>query len=414
MTTPGRGRPPLLPPALTAVPAPPTFSPSTFAALVRCPLSQVHGLEGTELLAPDAAAILGTILHETIARLSRNFPTGVTEDAAALAEFDRVVAETEAAVRREWPGAGLVPLRTAVGRTVWRRGRTRLLKWAGEAEAAGTRVGDRRASFPADVRHPSALVPTREIPYGREQSVRVPSLRLSGRPDLVERGTDVVHVTDLKSGAVTDEDGDIRSAHVDQLRLYALMLEEIEPGVRVRLWLHGAERVEVPWTDRDRAELRERLGHLVDLLPRGRSVRAEALAKPGHHCRACRIRHRCPGYRKEAPVWWRATSPLYPVAPFDIWGTPVAPNGPTPGTGRFTLRDAAGRSVLVAGVPEALAGSLERGESIWFFGLRPAETLPLHGAYNHPRNFRLAEGETRGATGTSAVFRGPPVSEEHV
>ncbi|WP_230295511.1 PD-(D/E)XK nuclease family protein, partial [Deinococcus sp. 6GRE01] len=69
--TPGGVRPPVLPELLTTVHVPERFSPSGFHALERCPLSQLHGLGEAERLPPNPAALLGTVLHETVARLAR-------------------------------------------------------------------------------------------------------------------------------------------------------------------------------------------------------------------------------------------------------------------------------------------------------------------------------------------------------
>lgn len=396
--TPVAQRPPVLPPPLVAVRIPDRISPSGFVALCRCPLSQLHGLGERERLPPDATALFGTVLHETTARLRTTLSGDLPDRDEILAVFAEVVREAEEGARRDWPGAMLVPLSQAVGRTRWRQGRARLLAWVAAARTAPylRTPGDGTAP---PVRHGSA----RRIPFGRERRVDVPELRLSGRPDLVEFVEGTVHVTDLKSGRVL-HGGVLRREHAWQLWLYALMLESLEPGVRIRLWLQGADRVEVPWTDRERAATRRRLDDLLVCLPAGHLVEAAKLASPGEHCRLCRVRHRCVRYRTEAVSWWGRTSSVRPVAPYDTWGEPTGrplPSGPV--DDRKAFRDAAGRTVLVAGASRV---SFAPGERAWFFGLLPDET-PLHGRHVHPRNF-MVRGDGQVGNVPSGIYRSEP------
>lgn len=389
--TPGGVRPPILPDLLTTVRVPERFSPSGFHALERCPLSQLHGLGEAERLPPNPAALLGTVLHETVARLARAGPNDVTE------VFGEVLHTAEESARTLWPQAGLVPLRRAVGRTVWRKGQARLLAWV--SGAARTVPPSRRAP-PRGL--PGDRVP--RIPTGRERRLDVPELRLAGRPDLIERIGTEVHVTDLKSG-VTARGGRPSLPISRQMWLYATMLEALEPGVRVRLWLHGADRVEVPWGEPERTDTRARLDDLLVRFPSGRPVEAAAAAVPGAHCGPCPVRHRCPGYRNRAPTWWGQTSSDGPVAPYDVWGEVTGRPSPTdPTDDRTALRDEAGRTFLISG---GARWSFVSGEQAWFFGLRPDETTPMHGKWVHPRNFRVPDVNVDGV-GLQGVYRSRP------
>ena len=397
--TPGAPRPPVLPPALAVIRIPDRISPSGFESLRRCPLSQLHGLGERDRLPPNPTALFGTVLHETAARLRTTLSGNLPDRDEILAVFAEVVREAEERARQDWPGAALVPLAQAVGRTRWRQGQARLLAWVADAARTAPHL---RAAGDGTV-PPVRIASARRIPFGRERRVDVPELRLSGRPDLVELVEGTVHVTDLKSGRVL-HGGEPRREHTWQLWLYALMLESLEPGVRIRLWLQGAERSEVSWTDRERAATRRRLDDLLVRLPAGHLVEAAELASPGAHCRLCRVRHRCVRYRTEAVTWWGRTSSVRPVAPYDTWGEPTGgplPSGPA--DDRRAFRDAAGRTVLVAGASWV---SFAPGERAWFFGLLPDET-PLHGRHVHPRNF-MVRGDGQVGIVPPGIYRSEP------
>jgi RecB family exonuclease len=114
---------------------------------------------------------------------------------------------------------------------------------------------------------------TVQVPVGSERSMKLPDSRLSGRPDRIERDSaGVFHVTDLKTGAVLDKDGQPLGDYALQVRLYGLMVERIDPDARVRLWLEGSERVEVPWNGTTRAETEELLDTTLSDLPADRSL----------------------------------------------------------------------------------------------------------------------------------------------
>ncbi len=210
---------------------------------------------------------------------------------------------------------------------------------------------------------------------------------MSGRPDRIERDSNgIFHITDLKTGSVQDEQGQPLRDYALQVRLYGLMVERINPDARVRLWLEGSERIEVPWDDAIRTEVEELLVTTLLELPDDVPLPADSLAREGPHCGRCRIRHRCPRYRSVAPEWWRSTSANAPVAPFDIWGTLLEVGTEDERSYEALLRDAADRKVRVSGLDDGI-GSLRNGDYAWFFDLEPGETLPHHGAFTHPRNY---------------------------
>jgi hypothetical protein len=219
--------------------------------------------------------------------------------------------------------------------------------------------------------------------------MRLPNSRLSGRPDRIERDSaGVFHITDLKTGSIRDKEGQPLRDYALQVKLYGLMVERIDPDARVRLWLKGSERVEIPWDDAVRGETEGLLDTTLSDLPDDLSLPADSLAREGPQCGRCRIRHRCPRYRNVAPAWWESTSTTAPVAPFDTWGTLLEVGTKGERSYEVLLRDAAGRKVRVSGLEAGLGiESFRIGDYAWFFDLEPSETLPHHGAFTHPRNF---------------------------
>jgi CRISPR/Cas system-associated exonuclease Cas4 (RecB family) len=383
---------PELPPPVDIVRVPSCFSPSNFADLLRCPLSVLHGLGDHESLPPNPHALLGTLMHRTMDRVRRSVPDSEEEAIeTAISVFNELLMAEERRLNTDIATRELVPLRRAVGRTAWRNKLACLKTWAAAAATTHSR-GDR--SFHALGYRPARSTPntlsarTNTVQSGTERPLVLPELRLSGRPDRLERDLDgTIHITDLKTGPVSDREGRPDDKYALQVRLYALMVERIEPGVKVRLWLEGAQRIEVPWDDTVRAAVNETLWEVSTLLPEGKALAAETVASTGLNCWKCRIRHRCPSYLREAPNWWMRTSVVGPVAPFDVWGRVLDTELGGGRAAGMEIRDAAGRRVRLRGLESRIGGIPHPGAAVWFFNIEPSENLPAHGVYGHPRNF---------------------------
>lgn len=386
-------KPPVLPHALGEVRPPAYLSPSRFSDLLRCPLSVLHGLREEESLAPHPLAVLGRVMHDVMheVRSAELDPGDEVEDAVDTIFEDRL-GEVESHLASRPSTSRFVPLRRAVGRTAWRQRKARLRTWAATLSTLpgrSPRRNRKRFSSQRESERGDEISATTRIPIGSEQPMIVSDLRLSGRPDRIERDPEgIVHIADLKTGSVLDGGGHPREDYALQVRLYGLMVERIDPNARVRLWLEGSEHVEIPWNDAVRAEVEESLSTMLADLPPDRSFPADSLAREGSHCGRCRIRHRCPRYRRAAPEWWNETSTVAPVAPFDTWGTLLGASTKGGRSHEVLLRDAADRKVRVSGLDaRARVEGLSSGDYVWFFDLEPTETLPHHGAFSHPRNF---------------------------
>lgn len=373
-------KPPILPPELDEVRSPAFLSPSRFADLLRCPLSVIHGLREEELLPPHPLAVLGGVIHDVM-HVVRSMPPGSRDEIEeTVAEvFEERLGAAEARLAAEPSTRRLVPIRRAVGRTTWRQRVARLRAWTATLPDPSTsRFGhqDMGSAYNEQRDHRVETPASVQVPVGSERSMKLPDSRLSGRPDRIEQDSDgVFHITDLKTGSVRDKEGQPLGDYALQVRLYGLMVERRYPDARVRLWLEGSERVEVLWDDAARAETEELLDTTLSDLPNDLSLPADSLAREGPHCGRCRIRHRCPRYRSVAPAWWKSTSTIAPVAPFDVWGTVLEVSTKDERAYEMLLRDVADRKVRISGLEIGLGiRALHDGDRIWFFDLEPSDT----------------------------------------
>jgi RecB family exonuclease len=355
-------------------------------------LSVINGLDEDEQLPPHPKALLGTLIHGVMDRLRRSsFDSAEAAVSEAKAVFDSMLETLERRLGTQLTTRSLVPLQRAVGLTAWRDRAALLKRWA----TALASTPDRSRDSVIPTKHQSeesnilrTYTPTRVVPVGTERTLVVPDLRLSGRPDLIERKADgSVHVTDLKTGPILNKGGQLDEKYVLQVRLYALMIESLEPDAKVVPWLEQSQRFTVLWDDEVRDTTMLALAEILEYLPENKSLHATSLAKEGPQCLYCRIRHRCPVYLNVAPSWWGRMSVLGPVAPFDVWGKVVNVVSRDSDTIGIEIIDAAGRRVLIRGLESTMESELAPGAEIWFFNLEASEMLPLHGTFIHPHNF---------------------------
>ena len=383
-------KPSRLPSPLTKIVVPDEFHPSSFAQLEHCPLS-VLGLLGAnvdDLLVSHPAVFLGMVLHHVRHEvLEGRWAEAGDPRQAALEVFNETVEEAEAALRSDDATAGLVPLRESLGRRDWRSRTRDLERWAANVTTSGTN----ELARPLRIRRrPPSAAPSEpaHVKTGSEKILVNPDLRLRGRPDLSAHvDEESIEVVDFKSGWITDVDGQLLDEYVVQVQLYALMLEAAFPGTRVTPFLERIERVEVPWGERERVRVTERLREAASALPAGASLKSRDLARPGVHCRACRLRPMCPAYLDTAPTWWPDSRGNPRPMPLDVWGEIVSIQAEDEGVS-VRLIDVAGRRVRVDGISRSHGVEvLSDGDTVWFFDLEASEDLSQHGALVQPRNF---------------------------
>lgn len=380
-----------LPLPVETVTVPDAFSPSQLALARDCRLRAVFAALGPSVprLPTHPAAERGTVFHQLLERAARGLIDHSTDLRAAIRrELDDLLREAEARLSSDPATAHFAKLEETVPPVEWHNA-------VEEVIAVAERLA---AAAPTEVRVVSSGRSSSDTVHfdrlrgpGRWSEVRIdaPSIRLSGRMDVVERrGANVVTVRDYKSGRIRERDGSVRP-HIElQLRLYALAILAVEPSAWVELQASdGSEDHPVVLDGAIIGETRDWLEGILSGLPAGAIVRTEEVATPGHGCSYCSSRHVCPAYRQAAPALWRSGSEARPL-PFDTWGeaTRVAEER---GLLTLELLDAAGRRVKIRRLDRRHVTPYEPrpGSELWLFGLSTAPKNVSQGCFFHPRNF---------------------------
>ena len=143
-----------------------------------------------------------------------------------------------------------------------------------------------------------------------EHRVVVPNL-LAGSIDRIrftQAGYDII---DYKTGKVYDESGNIKPEYVEQLNLYALMLEYAEKAAIHGLFIidRTGTEISVPYYRERKEEFKSSVKELIDRINSAiRSQSFQGIAFPSEQtCKYCTFQHLCP-YRYVNP-----NSPLHIV-----------------------------------------------------------------------------------------------------
>jgi hypothetical protein len=237
-------------------------------------------------------------------------------------------------------------------------------------------------------------------------------LHLKGSADLVEwQASDVVRISDYKSGGVLDFDGNVKAGYVLQLQGYALAVEDSAEGAKPAGFelelLSDSGTTRVASDAHDLAALRARLLELD--LPWGKSVTASPFETPGPHCAFCPQRPACASYVTFAEDAWkqeRVGIGLRPL-PLDTWGT-LEEVEEVHGRLRLVLRSPNGQRTQVTGVGlrHFSAGPPARGQPVWLFDLQTQEGHK-GGKYVHPLNFHEVGPKPWLSSWTTRVFLAP-------
>ena len=363
----------VLPPPLEKISVPTYLTPSGMWHVRKCGLSVMHRMSEEERLPPTPLAVLGSVLHEAGAVFGES-----VSDTDFASIFAARLSERENDLAARLDTSFMVPLREAVGRLEWNK---RVSSFSKRSSSSL-----RRARVP--LRGTSIGNSTGALPTGFEVRLSAPGLCLSGTVDKIQRSRSGYLLTEYKTGKIADKDGYPLQRHIKQLHLYALMVEDLSPNVRVELRLVGDTSFDLVWGETERRATRELLRDTIAGLPLGTVEPARRFANPGEWCASCRIRHRCSRYLDIAAAWWNKTSVTNPVAPFDSWGTVERTGTDGDGRRRLVILDAAGRKVDVARLrTRSVLDQLDKGDRVYLFGLQPTEALPHHGSFRHPRNF---------------------------
>ena len=360
------------------------FSVSAIASAGACLLKvviQAFSHEGTLLKGP--LAVLGSIAHEMVERAMRGFGrTGET----TFEELELVLGSLLDDARERLCGnpatAPYSNLLCTMSPLAWARKRRAILDIAYESAGRVLPYGGASDSHNhGTFRFENLLRDGRWV----EVPIEVPELRLKGRMDVLYRRGRETKITDIKSGRLEDENGEIVERVVRQIQLYGLMANWLQPSTHVILTiLAGVERP-VPFDEDVRGETFAWLRSRTDLLPPGSTVFCDSVAQVGPDCRWCVMRHRCVRYLRDAPTLW-ASELDWPL-PLDVWGTIERIDSSGNALVDLTLCDAGGRKVKVFCLRDVHVAGMRVGDRVWLFNLS-ASVIDIRGtSWRHPLNF---------------------------
>lgn len=386
-----------------------TFSPSLLAVASRCPLRAVLAASKGEYkrLPTSPAAERGIVFHQLLERVGMgSIPVSGDPWHALEEELERLLTDAQARLAARPDTRHFADLRRTLPQVAWHNASQDVLSAArgllglrSSPRPQGNYAGGQRPEY-LDLTGPGSWTEVRVV---------APSLRIVGRVDVVER-EDASHVVvyDYKTGRVMDRDGSVLDHISLQLQLYALAIQSLNPGVKVRLVVsHGGQEIPVPADEVTLEATREWLRGILAVLPAGQDADAEQIARPGPDCKTCPFRHVCSAYQAAAPQSWKSC-PEEAAWPLDTWGQVLAVE--TRGsTYTVDLRDAADRRVRVLrldGRHENLRAT-RKGDPIWFFGLCATRSLVTRGVRVHPLNlYELPSETTQPRAWSLAIYGG--------
>ncbi len=373
-----------LPTSILQVTVPQMFSVSAVATADVCLLKTVFQSSSCEnALQQGPHAVLGNIAHELVEMTIRG--VGKTEE-ATFESLERALGtllnDERKRLSRNPATAPYSDLPRIMSPLAWARKRRTILDMAYES-AVRTRAY--KVASNSRNRVPFRFENLLRDGQWIEVPIAVSELRLKGRMDVLNRRGNEVKITDVKSGRVEDENGEIITRVLRQIQLYGLMAKGLEPSAQVILTiLAGSERA-VPFDedaqDETLAWLRSRMEPLVP----GATVSCDSLAQVGPDCRWCDMRHRCERYLQDAPSLW--VRDLEWPLPLDIWGTIERIDSNSDDLVDLTVRDAGGRRIKAFCLSDARMAGIRTGNRIWLFNLL-ASVTEIRGAFwRHPLNF---------------------------
>jgi RecB family exonuclease len=331
------------------------IAPSRYGNFIECPLREVFRSSGApQLLAPPAAAHLGTVVHRLLEAAAGGAMLSSDE---AETTFDQLIVDEEERLSTSAAGRGAVPLSRSVPDFEVRKRRA--------VHAAVAASGRRRPQAGSGSSEGGAV--------GTEMWVESIDGTIGGYIDEVQRRDSFIVLRDFKSGAAARKGSDAYAKALLQLQIYAALyaetfgtwpksieivpvdsaahVEEVDPDVCCRL------------LDSARALFRSTNGVVEQESSSATSVR---LAKPAPAaCRQCEFRPLCPAYlaaRHEDGDW-----------PRDVIGVVVRRDLLRNGTILFGVDEPAGlahiRGVTNSEARHPSLGNAVSGCNVGFFNL---------------------------------------------
>ena len=218
------------------------------------------------------------------------------------------------------------------------------------------------------------------------------ALGLSGRADQIElKLPDEVVITDLKTGKIFNDEGEVKSEFVLQMAAYEALAKEKWPNSKYRLFLESGSRHELELTDKNRHDLSAKINFLKELIRSTSKSVVEAISAQviGRHCLTCPFRHICQSYRRIL-----AEDSFAESIDLDFF------NEITDGFGVVTskdflmghhvtnLRTSSGRKLQIRSKYDWQVSQAEKDKEIYFFGLTPKSNQNrINGRAGLPSNF---------------------------
>lgn len=377
--------------AIDRVTIPETWSPSQLIQGTECRLRAILASSGESLprLPTHPAAELGSLFHKLLENAARGAIAreGDNRRSAVKNELERLLTDAEVRLAIDRQTFHFARLRETLSPIEWHNRVQSILTKAESllAKAPNTdrpRDHDRR-------RQQIDLAEIRGQGHWPEVRVRAAELRLAGRMDVVEIGSDdCVVVRDYKSNRIHESGGAIRSSIQLQLRLYGLAVLSNRPDAEVRLVVSdGSQDYPVDFPQKAIDETLTWLDRFMSGLDAGSDCLAESLATPGPACSHCQSRHVCQQYIRHAPTMWISGCDQAPL-PLDTWGT-VSQIEHRRDQSMVELQDANNCRVKVQRIDTERhqLELLNVGDRAWFFGLSASRARIVNGRFYHPRNF---------------------------
>jgi len=392
-----------LPDPIRQVVIPETFSVSQIVAADDCFLKVLMATQRTsgERLRPNPSAELGKVFHSLLENAVKGFSAGEETSLESLERIlDRLLEETRKRLERDLSTSSYADLTHTLTPLAWERKRRSLVDAAFE--------------FLDSLRHRKEMFTgTRKLEFniknakgnGRwvEVPIHIPTLRLRGRIDVLERIDEDIKIVDLKSGRIEDICGEIKPKIVLQLRLYGILVQNLYPSARVTLVVNDGMEHMLPFDPAIIEETKAWLWSKMNLLVTEAIHPAKKFAKVGSDCRWCDIRHRCENYLREVPgLWGREID--WPL-PLDTWGIVERLTPKNDGLVDLTILDVAGRRVKICSVREIHLTGLVVGKHVWLFDLATSRPALRWNSWMHPLNFyEIGDSSTRDMAWSLGVF----------
>jgi len=276
---------------------------TSLPTLRACPLAVALGKfpePPDRLPAPHPFAILGTLYHDFLERVARGEAGNPIRSAAFLDIWLGSIQKLESEIHGN-PDSVWLPLATTSADLE----RVRL-----RAFRAALRLAVTPSTSTPNAAHAASFGAGTPRLRGPEVAVKMTSggVTLRGKIDMVVERDGALQIIDYKTGAVLDDQGGIKAEYIEQLQIYAGMLEHMGGGRADLLTLVdrvGAEHaVSVDWVVvRElvlvaKAEVQGFEANWPKLARTDRDIESAFQASPSDEiCSHCSYRHRCSAHR---------------------------------------------------------------------------------------------------------------------